>query len=117
MGTDRKFKLKVAVHSIGFRGTAKGKVASFKHKSSGWKRSRSEMAVGVFGRIYNNQCSFNFSFDERKPSPSGYKKRKQLTARNYQFGSGGLVVFRAKPGELASDFTLSSGESFSLALQ
>ena len=113
----RKYKLKVAVHSIGIRSSAKGKVVSFKQKSSGgWKRSRVQIAVICGGNIYTTNCSFNFAFGIRKPSPSGFLKRKELEVPYRQWGSGGQIVYKTRPNETSATFQLPSGFSANILL-
>ena len=114
-GTNRRYKVKVAVHSIVIRGEAKGKVVSFKPKGSGWKRCRSEMAINVGGNIYTPSCAFNFAFARRKPD-AGYKKERQLKYKYRQYGAGGQIIYKTKTNEMSAIYELSSGYSFGLYL-
>jgi hypothetical protein len=112
----RRFKLKVAVHSIWFRSSAKGKVVSYKQKNSGgWKRDRVEMYVGAGGNIYTNDCTFNFTFNISKPT-SGFERRKSLKIVYRQWGAGGQTIYRTKENEMHSIFGLKDGRSYSLSL-
>lgn len=108
--SNRRYKIKASIHSIGFRSTAKGKVVAFKRKSSGgWKRSRAEMAVSAGGNIYTTKCFLNFSFTLRKPSPNGFAKKRSLKVLYRQWGSGGQIVYRTKPNEFAAAISLPNG--------
>jgi hypothetical protein len=107
-GLGKRYKLEVAVHSIGFRSSAKGKVVSFKLKNGKWKRSRSEMAVSAGGNIYTPKCDFNFQFNNRKPSPSGFKKRKQLKVAYRHYGAGGQIVYKTKTQQMGSSFEVNN---------
>lgn len=111
-GTTKRYKLKAAIHSIGIRSSAKGKIVSYKQKNSGgWRRSRTEMAVSAVGNIYTKQCNFNFSFSVRKPSPTGFKKRKQLKVMYRDWGAGGQIVYKTKSNQMGAAFNLPNGYS------
>lgn len=115
-GTNKRYKLKVAVHSIIVRSEAKGKVVSFKQKGNGWKRSRTEMAVYAGGNIYSPpSCTFNFLFSLRKPT-SAFKKRRQLKVKYWNVGAGGQTIYKTKSGEMVADYELPSGYSAGLSL-
>ena len=105
-------KLKVAINSWYIRTGAKGKVVHYKAKNGSWKRSRDEMAVFCGGTIYNNQCSQSFQFSDRKPSPNGWKKRKELKVARHEAGA----IWRTYTGQLNSGFGTASGRSIGLAL-
>jgi len=114
---NRKYKLKVAVHSIGIRSSAKGKVVSLKLKSTGgYKRSRAQLGVICGGNIYSTNCSFNFAFGIRKPSPSGFLKRRELKVVYRQWGAGGQIVYKTRPNETSATFQLASGFSANILL-
>lgn len=102
---DRKYRLKVAIHSILIRSSVKGKVVSLKKKSGGgYKRSRADLAVSVAGTIYDGSCSGAKYISKIEPA-SGFKKRKQLKARRGDAG----ITYRTMPGELGSRFDTPSG--------
>lgn len=103
---DRKFKLKVAIHYFLIRSAAKGKVVSFKkNNNNNWKRSRSNMAVSCTGNVYDNTCTLEFpGISIRNPSPSGFKKRRQLKVV-YRFWD--TTKKQTKSGELGAGFSLS----------
>jgi len=107
----RKYRLKVAVHSIWFRSSAKSKAVSFKQSGSKWKRSRSEMYVAVRGFVYDGQCSSSTGFNEAKPAAANsYEKRKSLkVVYRSNWGVGGAAVFRARNNEVQAELGLRSG--------
>lgn len=74
---NRKFKIKVALHTIGVRSNAHGTIVSYRHKNGHWKLGRIRMAVGCAGTIYYDNCNQSFQFVKRKPD-SGYKKKKRI---------------------------------------
>ena len=95
----RVFKVKVAINSWAVRSGAKGKVVSFK-KGSRRKRSRVHLAVLLGGTIHDCRCGTLFTFSNRNPSPTGYKKRKSLKVSRHQPG----IVWSTQWGELATSF-------------
>jgi hypothetical protein len=79
-GSNREFKLKVAVNSSLFRSSGKGKVVSLKKKGGHWKRYRTEMAVGCAGNLYDADtpaCPLSKIVDRRNPT-TGYKNKKSF---------------------------------------
>lgn len=102
----RRFKIKVAINSIGFYSSAKGKVVHYKSKNGGWKRVRTEMSVSLGGKIYSNLCNYDFNFSERKPiSGAGWAKRKQVRLVRPVWG----VIWKTNTGELGAAFDTPSG--------
>lgn len=108
----KMFKLKVAINSWLVRSGAKGKVVSFKNKNGNWKRSRARLAVSCGGTILNNQCAQSFTFSDRNPSPSDFKKRRQLKVARHVAGQ----IWRTKKGMLVSSFDFSGIYSASIAI-
>ena len=112
-GGNTRFKLKVAINSWYGRSGAKGKVVSFKRKNNNWKRARTKLAVFCVGGIYSSECSQSFTFSDRNPSPSGFKKRKQLKVSRHQPAS----VWKTKYSELAASFEAENIAMATLILQ
>jgi hypothetical protein len=115
-GTNRKVRLKVAIHSIGIMHSIKGKVVHFKLKNGENKRARARMAVRVDGIIRDVVCSLIDPAVERNdPTTVGeYKKRKQLRVR---IGDIGGPIWRTYQGDVVSSFTMPDPFSDSLPLQ
>jgi hypothetical protein len=109
--TNDRYKLKVAIHTVGVRSSAKGKVVHFKLKNGNWKRKRAKMAVYNGGNIYSETCTLLFQFSERKP-PNGWKKRRQLKLVRRQYGT----IWKTKSGELVASFDTPVGHSGGIAL-
>ena len=110
--TNLLFRVKVAINTIGFRSSAKGKVVSFKKKNNKYKRSRQKLAIFVGGNIYDENCGDSFQFIERKPSPNGFKKRKQLKVVNRVWGQ----VWQCKDDELSATYDINGGYSGTISL-
>ncbi len=104
----RMIKNKVAIRSFFVRSSAKAKVVNYRLKSNGrWRRSRTDMAVSVFGEIYNKQCGEKENVGRRNPE-TGFKKRGEIREliRWWEPLSGGK---KTKKDRLASMFELSDG--------
>jgi len=115
-GDGKRYRLKVAVHNIIVRGTAKGKVVAQKLSGNHWKRCRSEMAIHAGGNIYTPQvCAFNFSFTARKPT-TGFKKRRQLKVKHHDEGITSQNRYKTKVNEMTAIYELPSGYSAGIYL-
>jgi hypothetical protein len=111
-GDNERYKIKIAVNSTGIRASAKGKVVHFKKKNGHWKRKRAKMAVFAGGTVYNNQCDESFQFSDRKPSPNGWKKRRQLKTVRRQYGA----IWRTYSGLMVASFDTEVGHSGGITL-
>lgn len=99
----RSFICKLAIHAWCIRTGVKGKIVSFKKKNNGsWKRARMKLAISVGGYIYDDGCNSipPGSFSVRNPSPTGYKKRKQLKVAKHTTSQ----TWKTKTGQLAVSF-------------
>ena len=110
-GTGRRFELKVAINSIGVRSSIKGKIVHFKLKSGSWKRARADMAVGVQGIVYSTSCVSKGHKSKSNPQ-TGYKKRRQLKAKDWEFGT----IWKTYSGEVSGSFATPEGFGGSLPL-
>jgi hypothetical protein len=114
-GSNDRYKLKLAVNSIGVRSSAKSKVVHFKLKSGNWKRSRTKMAVFTGGHVWeqNENClGPGIEVNGRKPV-TGWKKRRQLklVAR-----SGEWYVWRTMSSYFGGSFDTQVGHADSRML-
>lgn len=101
----RRFKIKVAIHSIAVRSGVHGKVVHYKKKNGSWKRKRAEMAVSCAGTVYDGNCANSFQFTDREPN-SGFRKRKQLATRRHTQAQppSNSTIWKTYSGEVASSF-------------
>lgn len=95
----RIFKVKVAINSWLIRSGVKGKVVSFT-KGSRRKRSRTNLAVSVGGTVRDCRCGTLFTFSNRNPAPSGFKKRKSLKVARHAVG----IIWTTQWGGLSTSF-------------
>ena len=113
-GSNRKFKLKVAVNYSGLRSSAKGKVVSLKKKNNHWNRNRYDMAVGCAGNIYDANavggCTLFEILDRRKPSTGFSKKKSIKTVKRHSLP----VKFSTQTNEFHSFYKLPDGTTNSL---
>jgi len=107
-----KYKFKVALTSLSFRSTVKSKVKHFAYKNGHWKHTRAEMAVFIGGRALNSLCNEVASFSTRKPSPNGWKKRRQLKVHIRDTN----IVWKANPGDVVGSFDTALGNSAGISL-
>lgn len=115
-GDGKRYRLKVAVHTIIIRGSAKGKVVVQKPSGNSWKPCRSEMAVHVGGNIYTPQvCALNYSFTKRKPI-TGFKKRRRLKVKQHEEGITSQIRYKTKVHEMTAIYELPSGYSAAFSL-
>lgn len=110
-GTERRFELKVAINSIGVRSSIKGKIVHFKYKNGKPKRARAEMAVGCQGYVYNTACISLGQKSKSKPE-TGYKKRSELKAKDWQVGT----IWKTLSGEVSGSFATPEGYGAALPL-
>jgi hypothetical protein len=110
-GTNKRFVLKVAIHSIGVRSSIKGKVVHYKLKNGNWERARARLAVGVSGYVNTTSCSSLGIKSDSNPI-TGYKKRSQLKARKGAFGT----IWKAYNGEITGSFATPEGYGGTLPL-
>lgn len=102
-----KFELKVAVLSIGIRSAIKAKILHFKLKNNGngYKRSRTTMAVGYGGTVYDGNCSNSFPALDRKPY-SGYLKRNEVKQKIHTRNpvGGNATIWKVYSGQFSGSF-------------
>lgn len=107
----RRFKLEVAIHSIGLRSSVKGKVNSYIKKGSRWKRSRVNLRVFCSGTIFDNPCGNTTSINISKPG-SGYRRCKELKVVQRDW----LTVYKSKPNGISAAFEAQNITTGSLIL-
>jgi hypothetical protein len=109
--SDRKFRCKVAIHSIGVSSSIKGKVVHLKQKGGGWKRARTKLAVSVGGYVYTTSCvSLGYKADSHPNT--GWKKRKQLAITE----RASFTIWKTYSGEVAMGFACADGYNTTLTL-
>jgi len=105
VSSTRRFIQKVAISSIGVRTSIKGKIVHYKKKNGNWKRKKAEMAVGVNGPVYNLSCSSLGNKSKTNPNGAGYKKRKSLKVKEWDFGT----IWKTYSGEVGTSFAAAGG--------
>jgi hypothetical protein len=109
---NHKYKLKIAITSVGVRSGVRFKVKHFSLKNGHWKHTRTKMAVYLIGSVRNPSCNVVESYNERKPSPNGWKNRRQLKIQENNWA----IVWKAYPNDLGGSFETAAGHTGSLVL-
>lgn len=107
VSSTRRFIQKVAINATGVRTSIKGKIVHYKKKNGNWKRKKAEMAVGVSGPVYNLSCASLGSKSSTNPNGAGYKKRKSLKTKSWEFGT----IWKTNTGEVGTSFAAAGGYS------